>query len=529
MVKRGLFHSFICGLVLLGMLLSFAACGRSDDTGVDGDTQDGDDSVQTAVGQEGTLPKFTGDGVFTMRYVAGESLNPFTCENAYNAAVLSLVYQTIFRVDENFRYESVLCSEIETEDNIVYYLTVEPVKMHDGSTLTADDVAYSINCGRTTGIYISRLANIASCLVVEDRVQITLLSADATLPYDLDIPVIKYGTLDSEKPVGTGPYVLNGTVLEAFSGYGKELPLDKIVLTELEDREVPEAFATGAVDMIIDDTGDDLDYNFHSDYEARYYGTTWLQYVGLNSRSPYLSDSVRKAIYSAVDRQGIVDSAYGGCGQPASLILNPDHYAYPEAAEIGAGYSTSRVESYIEEAKLKDSDGDGFLEYETEEGYVPFVLRFIVCTDSGKKVHAAQIIADSLIDMGFNVELTKLDRNSYLLALQEGEFDLYYGEVALAKDFDFSVLLGSGGAFDYGKMGSDTYDELIESFLNAESDNSKREAASVLCAQVKSLASVVPVLYRQYAVYTQRGAIEGFKPTVSGALSDIENWTVYVK
>ena len=131
--------------------------------------------------------------------------------------------------------------------------------------------------------------------------------------------------------------------------------------------------------------------------------------------------------------------------------------------------------------------------------------------------------------MGFNVELTKLDKNSYMMALQEGEFDLYYGETVLAKDFDLSMLLGADGSFDYGKMGSASYDELINSFLNAENDNAKREAASLLCTQVKDLASVVPVLYRQYAVYTQRGAIEGFSPTVSGALSDIADWTVYVK
>ena len=528
MVKRGLFHRFICTLIGVTMLLSFAACGR-EEAGRDDAPEDADDSVQTAAGQDSAVPRFTGDGEFTIRYVASESLNPFTCDNAYNSAVLSLIYQSIFKVDENFRLESVLCSSIETEDNTVYYLSVEPVKMHDGSTLTADDVAYSINCGRTTGIYMSRLANIASCLVVEDRVQITLSSPDATLAYDLDIPVIKYGTLDNAMPVGTGPYILNGTVLEPFSGYGEELPLDRIVLTELEDRQVPEAFATGTVDMLIDDTGDDLDYNFHSDYEARYYGTTWLQYVGFNSGTPYLNADMRKAIYSAVDRQGIVDSAYGGCEIPASLILSPDHYAYPEALESGAGYSVSRVESYITAAKLKDNDGDGFLEYKSGEEYVPFTLRFIVCTDSGKKVHAAQLIANSLKDMGFNVELTKLDKNSYMLALQEGEFDLYYGETVPAKDFDLSMLLGADGSFDYGKMGSASYDELINSFLNAENDNAKREAASLLCTQVKDLASVVPVLYRQYAVYTQRGAIEGFSPTVSGALSDIADWTVYVK
>ncbi len=97
MVKRGLFHRFICTLIGVTMLLSFAACGR-EETGRDDAPEDADDSVQTAAGQDSAVPRFTGDGEFTIRYVASESLNPFTCDNAYNSAVLSLIYQVFSKL-----------------------------------------------------------------------------------------------------------------------------------------------------------------------------------------------------------------------------------------------------------------------------------------------------------------------------------------------------------------------------------------------------------------------------------------------
>ena len=120
--------------------------------------------------------------------------------------------------------------------------------------------------------------------------------------------------------------------------------------------------------------------------------------------------------------------------------------------ESGAGYSVSRVESYITAAKLKDNDGDGFLEYKSGEEYVPFTLRFIVCTDSGKKVHAAQLIADSLKDMGFNVELTKLDVYKRQIADRimgmEEEYKALSDEALKAKTGEFKERLQKGETLD---------------------------------------------------------------------------------
>lgn len=75
-------------------------------------------------------------------------------------------------------------------------------------------------------------------------------------------------------------------------------------------------------------------------------------------------------------------------------------------------------------------------------------------------------------------------------------------------------------------MGANTYDILLGAFLNASSQIDKTASARNLCLISADNAVIVPVMYRQYAIYTHRGVIENFKPTVSGAFSDITGWTM---
>ena len=103
---------------------------------------------------------------------------------------------------------------------------------------------------------------------------------------------------------------------------------------------------------------------------------------------------------------------------------------------------------------------------------------------------------------------------------------MYYGEVSMTKNFDFSVLIGSGGDMDFGGMGSESYNTLINAFLNAGSDENKRSAAMGLCVIAAENAVIVPILYRQYAIYSHRGVIENFNPSVSGVFSDVSGWTL---
>lgn len=476
------------------------------------------------------------DDKFTLRYTASESLNPLRCENAYNDAVTSLIYEGLFRLDENFYPVPVLCEKYTTNDGLSYTFDIIDTKMHDGSKLTSEDVVYSINQARIGNKFARRLGNIAFCGTDgENSVYILLYNADYSLPALLDIPVIKSGSIDVHAPAGTGAYryknIGGRPCLTPFENYRTEgsAAVERIYLQQFTDASVEESFANYTLDCIWEDTAGETPVNLYSDHEARYYDTAILQYIGFNSSTPVLKDpNIRLAIQYAVNREQIVDEIYEGDGREAPLIFNSAHYIYSEEWEEGFEYSTAKISSYLASSGLDDKNSDGYLEYPVNGDYQYFDLRLLVCSDNGKKVDVAENIAASLKSVGVKIIVKALPWNKYREALDNGEFDLYYAEVSLRRNFDFGSILGADGYLDYGEMGSEEAGLLCSGFLTATTEDEKRNAAIALCTYVAENAIIVPVMYRQYVVYTHRGVISNFTPSVSGVFGDATGWTVRI-
>ena len=534
MKKRG-YYKLIAAVLCAAVLLGVCGCGRKTDAGT---TDNGAPPVPSNE-ITGGIPQThktaaEPDKLFTLRFTPGESINPMHCDDVYNDAVSSLMYEGLFRLDESFQPQNVLCESYETMDGKTFNFTIADVKLHDGTALTAEDVAYSINFARNSTKYYARLKNITGCAPLEDgRVQVTLERCNYALPALLDIPIIKDGSGSDDVPPGTGPYKYikagNFYVLRAFDGYrsAEALPFEMIYLKEFADDNIVESFADFSLDLIWADTGADGSVNLHSDHESRLYDTAVLQYIGFNSSSTVMNDAnVRRAISAAVNREYIVNTIFGGSGRPATLILNPAYYLYNTAWEAGCGYSPAQLSANLAKSGLADKDSDGFLEYPVSGAYQSFTIRFIVNSENKKKVEAAESIAENLRRVGLNVELRELGWNDFKSALNSGSFDMYYGEASLTRDFDFSVLMGSSGSLDYGGMGGSSLDALCRAFSSAETDEAKAEAAKALCVSAAESAVIVPVMYRQYVIYTHRGVIEGFSPSVSGVLLDIAEWKV---
>ncbi|MBQ9858755.1 MAG: hypothetical protein IJO77_07130, partial [Oscillospiraceae bacterium] len=235
------------------------------------------------------------------------------------------------------------------------------------------------------------------------------------------------------------------------------------------------------------------------------------------------------AVYYAVNREQILNDVYDGYGQVANLALNPSYYLYSEEWEEGYGYSVANISASLAASGLDDRNSDGYLEYPVSGEYQYFELKFLVCDSNQKKVEAAESIATNLRSVGLKIILVKLPWAEYKEALSEGEFDFYYAEVALNRDFDFRRILGDEGGLDYGEMGSEMGGEKCGAFLNAVTDVEKTAAAKELCDYVAENAFIVPIMYRQYVVYTHRGVISNFTPSVSGVFSDAAGWTVDLK
>ena len=474
-------------------------------------------------------------GHFTIRYVPEDTVNPITCMTRDNIVLSSLLYESLFTLDGSLNIESVLCESWSTEDNITFeFILKHDIAMHDGSLLTADDVVYTLRQAMQTGRFVNRLSSIRSVSSDEDlTVTVVLNTENNRFVRLLDIPIIKYGSVEDHIPPGTGPYtfsVAGDMRLVRFFRHRDytRLPLSEIRLLQCEDNELAELFDVGVLSLLWDDPSDTFDIILNRHNEPRFYDTTSLQYIGYNTRSIALRDvDVRRAIGSSLNRQYITETIIPGQSIASPLALSPAYRLYSSQWEQTVIDPLIEMSVLFRRAGLEDNDNDSFLEYpDGYGGFLKISLDFIVNSDNNYKVRTAQRIADTLRLYGIEIIVRELPWERYLAALRTGDFDMYYGEVSLSPDFDLSPLLLPDSHLDFGMTGSDYYKPFIDAFMSAQTDYEERTAAEQLCEAIRLNAPFIPILYKRYVVYTHIAAVAGATPSQTGVFNNFAEWVV---
>jgi len=492
-------------------------------------------------------------GRFTLRYEPANSLNPIIALNRDNISITSLMYESLFILNENLVALPLLCESWETEDNIVFKFTIYPdIPMHDGSMLTADDVSYSIRQARNRGRHKNKLHSIISTTSDgELTVTVTLDSPNARFIRLMDIPIIKVDSMDSSIPPGTGPYIFpypDDLRLVRFTAHRDyaEMPLTTIFLRTAADSELTELFDQGGLSLLWDDPTSAFDIRLNRDNEPRYYNTTTLQFLGFNANSTVLRDpDVRRAIGCGIDRQVIVERIMN-VPRPAQTVaspvaISPVFNLYDDEWERRSQDPLAEMGHLLERAGIQDYDADGFLEmYDGFGGPgIKFTLNFLVNIENSHKVAATEHIATSLRQVGFDINVRALPWSEFIKALEEGRFDLFYGEIQLGADFDLSPLLLPGdNSINYGRTANTSYRLSIQRFLAASTPEEVSIAGKELCDDIRTSAPFVPILYKRHAIYTPLGVVSLgsittddlepilVSPSQSGVFNYFHKWSI---
>ena len=116
------------------MLFTLCACGSEPTDEVKGQSA-GKELKQTTAA----------DDVFTLNYNSGYSMNPLVATSTSNQVVCNLIYENMIEVDNNFNPIPNVITSWTTEDGKLWTFTVADNRyFHDGTKLTAYDVAYSL-------------------------------------------------------------------------------------------------------------------------------------------------------------------------------------------------------------------------------------------------------------------------------------------------------------------------------------------------------------------------------------------------
>ncbi len=467
----------------------------------------GDPTMPTYFGDtDGIQPGGADQGVqaLSLIYDPTGQMNPYQCENTANRALLSLVYQGLFSVNRDYEAEPVLCKQYSvTPDLKTYTFYLEEACFSDGTRVTPNDVAASLNEAMESNWYGGRLQQVRSISVVGAGIEIQLKTPMAELPLLLDIPIVKETELKADRPLGTGPYRLEVGGQEAYlrrqsAWWCKaQLPVygDVIPLVKGETpAEIRDAFEFDGVSLVVSDPGSDRYADYRSDYELWSAENGKFLYLVCNEKSKIFSDpAIRRALTHAIDRELLAETYYQGIARPASLPASPLSPWYNSSLAQRYSYAPELFAEAVANAQLEDNS-----------------VTILLNGDDVVRHRAGLAIADMLRAGGLKVSIIKSSAEDLVENLQYAEYDLYLGQTKLSANMDISAFFGTYTSLNYGGLADPAlYQMSLDAMTNAGNFYK-------LYQSVMEEGQLCPILFQSDAVFVQRGALPDLAPARDG-------------
>lgn len=449
-------------------------------------------------GTGSTVPTANEDAQkISLAYYPDKSLNPYTCTDYTNRVLFSLIYQGLFAVNREYAVSPILCKSYNvSKDMKTWTFYLAQASFSDGAPVTAADVAASLTAANGSAYYGGRLQHATSITGYGDAVVIELDTPMENLPLLLDIPIVKESEVNADRPLGSGPYLMGVTALRRQAGWWCEsadlqVSCDLIPLVEADSAaQIRDSFEFYDVSLVCTDPGSDEYVDFHSDYELWDSENGLFLYLVCNSESEFFANStVRAALTHAIDREALADDYYHGFARAATLPASPQSPYYSAALASNFGY-----------------DADAFADAVTAAGLEGKELTLLLNGDDVMRQRVGRAIADMLEAGGVKVTVTEASGEDFVKQLKKGEYDLYLAQTKLSANMDLSAFFGMNTSLNYGGLSDPgTYALSLEALANAGNYYNLHQT-------VMEEAWLCPILFQNYAIYTDRGDLPGLTP-----------------
>jgi len=443
--------------------------------------------------------------------------NPFMTGN-YATGTLGLVYETLFLYDPlTDEFIPWLAESGEWTDPQTYVVKMrDGLTWSDGEPLTADDVLFTFELGKTATLNFSVVWDWLSSIEKTDESTLqfnftealyqewdNLLFNTPIVPKHIwssrDAETVSTGA--NEEPVGSGAYMYqtydqtkqvwvrndNWWAIEALGYDMAPKYIVDLVNTSNENslglvlqgrEDLNNNYLPGISNLI--KGGYALKTYFPEPPYHLAANTAWLD---INLQKKPLDDvNFRRALAYAINVDDIVTRDYGDMvakANPTGLLPIWDKYIDEAVtAELGTSYDPEMANSILADAGYTDADGDGMVE--NLDG-TPIELKIIVPNGWSDWMAAIQIISNSAQAVGINVVPDYPDFGGYLDARLNGTFDLaidnqeqvsnspwsYYDFIFYAELDDIATTQGG----NYGRYSNPEAFDLVDQLDKVPTDD----------------------------------------------------------
>ena len=422
-----------------------------------------------------------------------DSLDPHKAVAAGTKEGLFNVFEGLVKPDsEGNLNDAVAESHTISEDGKVYTFTLrDGVKFHDGTTVTAEDVKYSIDrCADTSNgdPLVSAFLAIDSVNIIDEKtVEIVLKEGNTDfLPY-LTAAIIPAANEDPESnPIGTGPYKYvsrspqENVILEKFDEYwGTPANIDTVKIQVIANADtIVTSLNGGSVDMFARISQAQAD-QLSDDFDVLEGTMNLVQAMYLNNaKEPFNDVRVRQALCYAVDPQGIMDMISDGKGAQIGSSMFPSFGKY-YMEELNDLYATN-----IEKAK----------ELLTEAGYPDGFSTSVASPNDTLSKGPLLVIQEYMADIGIDMQLNLSEFATFLDDVRNGRHDMWFlvngdgyrGDQWLTS-FTSEKIPGS----NWCQFRNEEFDELVakgfEATEKADKDKYFGDAQKILVESIPSI------------------------------------------
>jgi peptide/nickel transport system substrate-binding protein len=405
-------------------------------------------------------------------------MNPYG--GAYATGMVGLVNETLLRYDPlKDQYINWLAKSAKFTSNKVFVINVrDGIKWSDGSTFSGANVAWNIRLGRfNTAFWNVLYQNVNAVTSSGQTVKVTFKTTPnyaqwQNLMWNLPmvsptqyagITAANFTSYSPEKPVGTGPYMLNSiqsaiqvvwekkSVWWAAQQGVAPSPAPKYIIDLCNTNNTN---ALGGLLNAIEDLNNNYivgvnqyvkNGKMQTYYPAKPYdlsaNTAWLT---PNTTQPPLNDpKFRRALATAINVTNIVDNDYHNLVLPASatglLKIWNKWIDTAQVKSLGFSYSTKKAKAMLKAAGYKDVNGDGFVENKNGKRAV---MTLAVPSGWSDWESARDMIVSAAADAQIKIVVDTGDFNHYQANRNLGDFDLVIDNTYQMSDNPYTYFNG---------------------------------------------------------------------------------------
>jgi peptide/nickel transport system substrate-binding protein len=303
------------------------------------------------------------------------SMDPYSTNNSFTNSFMNNVYEAMVRFNERMEIEPALAESWQVTSPTVWRFKLRRnVKFHNGDAMTADDVVFSWQRIQSPGsISKLNLGNVkdvrkvdAFTVDVETKAPFPLLAnellnltvmgkawCEANNAKEASDLQQKKENFANRNTNGTGPFMLKArevdvkTVMVPFAGWWDKPKhnLTEVNFTPIQsDATRTSSLLSGALDATVNVPLQDVARINSSGNFAVVQGPELrtiflgmdqfrddLLYSDVKGKNPFKDIRVRKALYQAIDVEGIKRSVMRGVSWPAGMVLSPQLNGAPQS------------------------------------------------------------------------------------------------------------------------------------------------------------------------------------------------------